>query len=57
MACEYQFVVPPDRGDVVEDTVAPIASSGMHSLLAVLKRFGPGTPGPLSFARQGWTWP
>ena len=52
---QYQFVVPPDRGDVVEGAVAAIASSGMPSLLAVLKRFGPGTPGPLSFARQGWT--
>ncbi len=52
---QYQFVVPPARGDVVGDAVAAIASSGVPSLLAVLKRFGPGTPGPLSFAREGWT--
>lgn len=52
---QYQFVVPPARGDVVADVVAAIASSGVPSLLAVLKRFGPGTPGPLSFAREGWT--
>ena len=32
-----------------------IASSGMPSFLAVLKRFGPGTPGPLSFSQEGWT--
>ena len=32
-----------------------IASSGLPSFLAVLKRFGPGTPGPLSFSQEGWT--
>ncbi len=52
---QYQFAVAPDRGDVVEDAVATIAGSGIPSFLAVLKRFGPGTPGPLSFAQQGWT--
>ncbi len=52
---QYQFVVPPDRGDAVERAVDAIASSGVPSLLAVLKRFGPGSPGPLSFAREGWT--
>jgi decaprenylphospho-beta-D-ribofuranose 2-oxidase len=35
--------------------VETIASSGVPSFLAVLKRFGPGTPGPLSFAQEGWT--
>jgi decaprenylphospho-beta-D-ribofuranose 2-oxidase len=52
---QYQFVVPPDRGDVVEDAVESIAASGLPSFLAVLKRFGPGTPGSLSFAQEGWT--
>ncbi len=52
---QYQFAVPPERGDVVEDAVEAIAGSGLPSFLAVLKRFGPGTPGPLSFAQQGWT--
>ena len=52
---QYQFVVPPERGDIVEEAVGAIASSGLPSFLAVLKRFGPGTPGPLSFSQQGWT--
>ena len=52
---QYQFAVPPTRGDVVEDAVDAIAASGLPSFLAVLKRFGPGTPGPLSFSQEGWT--
>lgn len=52
---QYQFAVPPGRGDVIGDAVDMIASSGIPSFLAVLKRFGPGTPGPLSFSQEGWT--
>jgi decaprenylphospho-beta-D-ribofuranose 2-oxidase len=52
---QYQFAVPPERGDVVEEAVGRIAASGVPAFLAVLKRFGPGTPGPLSFAQRGWT--
>jgi decaprenylphospho-beta-D-ribofuranose 2-oxidase len=52
---QYQFAVPPERGDVVEVAVETIAGSGIPAFLAVLKRFGPGTPGPLSFAQSGWT--
>jgi decaprenylphospho-beta-D-ribofuranose 2-oxidase len=52
---QYQFVVPPTRGDVIEDAVNAISSSGIPSFLAVLKRFGPGTAGPLSFSQEGWT--
>ncbi len=52
---QYQFAVPPDRGDALEDALEEIASSGLSSFLAVLKRFGPGTPGPLSFSQEGWT--
>jgi decaprenylphospho-beta-D-ribofuranose 2-oxidase len=52
---QYQFTVPPERGDVVEEAVGAISSSGLPSFLAVLKRFGPGTPGPLSFSQEGWT--
>lgn len=52
---QYQFAVPAERTDVIEDAVHAIASSGAPSFLAVLKRFGPGTPGPLSFSQEGWT--
>ena len=52
---QYQLAVPADRGDVIEDAVAAIASASVPSFLAVLKRFGSGTPGPLSFSQEGWT--
>jgi decaprenylphospho-beta-D-ribofuranose 2-oxidase len=52
---QYQFVVGPGRGDVVADAVAAIADSGVPAFLAVLKRFGPGDAGPLSFPMPGWT--
>jgi decaprenylphospho-beta-D-ribofuranose 2-oxidase len=52
---QYQFVVPDDRGDVVGQAVASIMDAGVPSFLSVLKRFGPGTPGPLSFPQAGWT--
>ncbi len=54
-SCSTSSPCHPGRGDVVEEAVAAISSSGVPSFLAVLKRFGPGTPGPLSFAQQGWT--
>ncbi|HEX7662286.1 MAG TPA: FAD-binding oxidoreductase [Pseudonocardiaceae bacterium] len=52
---QYQYVVPPDRADVVRDTVAMIAESGHVSALNVLKRFGPGNRAPMSFPTPGWT--
>ena len=52
---QYQFVVPPDHAEVIRQVISMIASSGVASSMAVLKRFGPGDPGPLSFPIQGWT--
>jgi decaprenylphospho-beta-D-ribofuranose 2-oxidase len=52
---QYQFAVPGNRGDVVTEAVLSIIDSRVSSFLSVLKRFGPGTPGPLSFPRAGWT--
>ena len=50
---QYQFVAPDPAAvqraiEVVQRRRAPVA-------LAVLKRFGPGGPEPLSFPREGWT--
>jgi decaprenylphospho-beta-D-ribofuranose 2-oxidase len=52
---QYQFVVPDDRRDAVAEAVDRLAASGVPSFLAVLKRFGPPNPGPLSFPIAGWT--
>jgi decaprenylphospho-beta-D-ribofuranose 2-oxidase len=52
---QYQFVVPPDADEALTEAVRRIADAGHASFLAVLKRFGPGNPGLLSFPREGWT--
>jgi decaprenylphospho-beta-D-ribofuranose 2-oxidase len=52
---QYQFVVPDNRGEVVRKAIEELASIRASSFLAVLKRFGPGDPGPLSFPMPGWT--
>jgi len=52
---QYQFAVPVKRRDVIIKAVASIIDARVSSFLPVLKRFGPGTPGPLSFPLAGWT--
>ena len=52
---QYQLAVPHEAAQVVPDVVAAVAASGHVSCLNVLKRFGPGTPSPLSFPMPGWT--
>ena len=52
---QYQFVVAPHHAEVIRRVISMVASSGVASSMAVLKRFGPGDPGPLSFPIEGWT--
>jgi decaprenylphospho-beta-D-ribofuranose 2-oxidase len=52
---QYQFAVGDAHGDVVAKAVELIGAARTPSFLAVLKRFGPGNRGPLSFPISGWT--
>lgn len=52
---QWQFVVPDDRDDVLRRSIAALVDAGCLSFLTVLKRFGPGGRGLLSFPMGGWT--
>jgi decaprenylphospho-beta-D-ribofuranose 2-oxidase len=52
---QYQFVVPPDHPEVVARALELLQRTRAPCSMAVLKRFGPADPGPLSFPMAGWT--
>ena len=52
---QWQCVVPDDAADVLRVVLERLHRAGSASFLTVLKRFGPGNPGPLSFPQAGWT--
>lgn len=52
---QYQFVVPPERGDVIRTVLERMTAAKQVSALNVLKRFGAGNRAPLSFPMPGWT--
>lgn len=52
---QWQCAVPLDATEELRRLVAELSASGCPSFLAVLKRFGAGNPGHLSFPIPGWT--
>jgi decaprenylphospho-beta-D-ribofuranose 2-oxidase len=52
---QYQIVVPYGAEAVLRTVIRQISAASMPIFLTVLKRFGPGNRGMLSFPTGGWT--
>jgi decaprenylphospho-beta-D-ribofuranose 2-oxidase len=52
---QWQCLVPFGAEDVLREFVEALSTHRAPSFLAVLKYFGEGDPGPLSFPGPGWT--
>ena len=52
---QYQLAIPDAAEQALPELVAIVARARHPSFLSVLKRFGPGNPGLLSFPFEGWT--
>ena len=52
---QYQVIVPDGQEDVLRSLLEQFAAAKCPVFLAVLKRFGPEGPSPITFALKGWT--
>ena len=52
---QYQALAPDDRPEVLIEIVQRLRAARLPMYLAVIKRFGEGSGGMLSFPKPGWT--
>ena len=52
---QYQVIVPDGHEDLIRHLLEQFAAARCPVFLAVLKRFGPQGPSPITFAMRGWT--